>query len=351
MNEQSPFNRIEAELNHWKSREERFNAVFSLNSSNSRSLLIEKLRQYERIAAKYRFSNNREEQSALRILKMETAQMTKMLYPNLLMRLLRKIIVNPLRSRISAKKDADKVNENSRLLHEEVQRIGFPDLSYKIKQQIETDGENFQIPVSYYINEKEKISNELSFSKGSNGQYYFDGFRSTLTNNLKPEESREHFFRNAPNLNFSLNNTSNLLSGRSVQHNGSWFQLDFNDRDIKGSYHLKEFRPGYGYDLEKAIKTLPFKKMPNQSEADKLKESLKQGAKVPVFLMQNGNEYRFYIEANPQFKSVNIYDQNSRKVKIDVSSNDKIQQAVKKIHTLEKAPKIPPGRKANSLSK
>ena len=41
-------NRVEAELNQWRSREERFSKLFSFSLSNNRALLKEKLDYYDR---------------------------------------------------------------------------------------------------------------------------------------------------------------------------------------------------------------------------------------------------------------------------------------------------------------
>ena len=50
---------------------------------------------------------------------------------------------------------------------------------------------------------------------------------------------------------------------------------------------------------------------------------------MPVILIKNGNEHRFYIEANPQFKSVNIYDEHSRKITLSTALGNKTMETVK----------------------
>jgi hypothetical protein len=151
MNEQLPVNRVEMELSQWRSREERFSKLFSFSLSNNRSLLKEKLYHYERIASKYKGSPNMDEQFALRMLKQEKSRVLKQLYPNLLVRLVRKVFVVPLIEQIAVRQDLKEVELNSQLLHEQVQHIGFRDLSAKIDQQIRQGHEQFTIPSSYYI--------------------------------------------------------------------------------------------------------------------------------------------------------------------------------------------------------
>ncbi|TRX30275.1 hypothetical protein FNW52_20350, partial [Flavobacterium sp. ZT3R18] len=309
MNEPLPVNRVETELSQWRSREERFSKLFSFSLSNNRTLLKEKLHHYERIAAKYKSSQNLDERFALRMLKQEKNRILKQLYPNLLVRLVRKVLVAPLIEQISIRQDLKEVEQNSQSLHDLVQRIGFRDLSARIDQQISQGQDQFSIPVSYYINEKERLDHQLTFVKDQAGHYQFEGYKTALQNESKPEETRQHYFKMQEDYSIDTTQAYNLLAGRAIQKEGSWIQLDLNDKDSNGNYLIKEFHSGYGYDLEKAVQQLPLKELSNKTEADKLQDALKQGSRQSVILIKNGNEHRFYIEANPQFKLVNIYDE------------------------------------------
>jgi len=331
MSEQLPVNRVEMELKQWHSREERFSKLFNFSLSNNRSLLKEKLHHYERIGTKYKGTTNLDERFALQLLKQEKNKILKQLYPNLLVRFVRKLLVAPIINQIAVRKDAKEEEKNNQSLHEQVQRIGFKDLSDKIEQQIKLGHEHFNIPVSYYINEKERLDHELSFSKDQSGKYQFDGYKTTLQNELKPEENRSQYFKLQEGNSVDTIQAYNLLAGRAVQKDKSWIQLDLNDKDATGNHRIKEFNSGYGYDLEKAIQQLPLKELTSKIEADKLKDSLKQGNRLPVTLIKNGNEHRFYIEANPQFKSVIIYDEHSRKITLSTALGNKTMETVKQI--------------------
>lgn len=331
MNEQLPVNRVEMELNQWRSREERFSKLFSFSLSNQRSLLKEKLYHFERIATKYKSSPNMDERFALRMLKQENNRILKQLYPNLLVRLSRKIFIAPLIEQIKVHQDQKEIELSNQSLHDQVQRIGFRDLSASIDRQIRQGHEQFTIPSSYYINEKERLHHELSFVKDQRGQYQFEGYKTTLQNESKPEENRKHFFKMREDHAVDAIQAYNLLAGRSVQKEGSWMQLDLNDKDPDGNYRIKEFHSGYGYDLEKAVQQVPLKELSNRTEADKLKDALKQGNRQSVILIKNGNEHRFYIEANPQFKTVNIYDEQSRKVTLATALGNKPMETVKQM--------------------
>jgi len=331
MNEQLPINRVEMELNQWRSREERFSKLFNFSLSNNRSLIKEKLHHYERIGTKYKGSKNIEERFALQMLKQEKDKILKQLYPNLLVRLIHKLVVATLIDQIAVRKDVKEEQKNNQALCDQVQRIGFRDLSNQIDQQMKQGHQQFTIPVSYYVNEKERLDHELFFVKDQSGQYQFEGYTASLNNELKPEENRNQYFKVEQENSVDTTQAYNLLAGRAVQKEKSWIQLDLNDKDASGNHRIKEFHSGYGYDLEKALQQLPLKELSNKTQTDKLKDDLKQGNRLPVTLIKNGNEHQFYIEANPQFKSVNIYDEHSRKITLSTALGDKTMETVKQI--------------------
>jgi len=339
MNEQLPVNRVEMELKQWHSREERFSKLFNFSLSNSRSLLKEKLHHYERIGAKYKGTTNLDERFALQMLKQEKNKILKQLYPNLLVRLIRKLVVAPLIDQIAVHTDVKEAQKNNQALYDQVQRIGFKDLSNQIDHQIKQGQEQFSIPISYYINEKERLDHEVSFSKDQSGQYQFDGYKTTLQNESKPDENRSQYFKLQEGNSVDTIQAYNLLAGRAVQKEKSWIQLDLNDKDATGNHRIKEFHSGYGYDLEKAVEQLPLKELLNKTEADKLKGDLKQGNRLPVTLIKNGNEHRFYIESNPQFKSINIYDEHSRKITLSTALGNKTMETVKQIQKTNESQK------------
>lgn len=329
MNNQYFSNRVEADLSRWCSREERLNKLFSFPLSSNRALLREKLEYYERVSARYRGTPNLDERFALRMLREERRQMEKQLYPNLLTRLLRRILITPATRQNVIRQDIKKIRENSQALHQQVKRTGFPDLSAKVDEQIRQGQQQFSIPVSYYLNDKERLDHQLSFVKDQAGQYHFEGYKTALYNETRPGEKRQQYFSMSHEHDISVTEAYNLMSGRSIQNRGTWLQLDFNDNDSNGNFRVKQFHFDYGYDLDKALQQLPLKELLNKRETDTMKEKLKNGERISVSFVKDGKEQRFYIEANPQFKSVNIYDEYSRKITLHTALGNKSTDAMR----------------------
>ncbi|MCD0474071.1 hypothetical protein LPB87_06650 [Flavobacterium sp. EDS] len=340
MNESLPVNRVEMELNQWRSREERFSKLFNFSLSNNRSLIKEKLHHYERIGTKYKGTKNIEERFALQMLKQEKNKILKQLYPNLLVRLIRKLVVAPLIDQIAVRNDVKEEQKNNQALYDQVQRIGFKDLSSHIEQQLKQGQEQFTIPISYYVNEKERLYHELSFAKDQSGRYQFGGYKTTFQNESNPEENRSQYFKVQHENSINVTEAYNLLAGRAIQKEGSWRQLDLNDKDVSGDHRIKEFHSSYGYSLESALQELPLKELSNKTNACKLQDALRQGNRELVTLLKNGKEHQFYIEANPQFKSVNIYDGHSRKITLATALGDKKTETVRQIQKVSETPRM-----------
>lgn len=345
MNNDQVVNRVEAALQQWRNKEDRFSRIFTFSLSSNRALLKEKLEFYERVAAKYRGTQDQDERFALKMLRQERNRVEKQLYPNPMIRLLRRILVVPILNQLVIRQDNKRIEQNSQSLHDQVQRAGFNNLSEKIDQQIKLGQQQFSLPVSYYINDRERLDHQLSFVKDQNGAYHFEGYQTGLYNESKPDEKRQQFFRMGEGNDVNVTGAYNLLSGRCIQRDGTWFQLDFNDKDAQGNYKIKQFHTDYGYDLEKILKDLPLKELLNKGEADKLREALKDGNRISVSFIKDGNEQRFYIEANPQFRSVNIYDEHSKKVTINAALGNKTTDVLKETNKVKEQQQIGQSRK------
>lgn len=337
MNNRLPINRVENDLQQWRSREERFSKLFSFNLSGNKALLKEKLRYYDSIAAKYKGTPSQDERFALRMLKQERRQIERVLYSNLLLRLLRRMIV-PVRQQYAVKQEIKQTATNMDALQNTLQRNGFGNVLLQLQENIGKGQSQFSLPVSQYVNEKERLDYHLSFSKDHNGAYRFDGYRATLLNDQKPDSKRQQYFNREPGSDVTASQAYNLLTGRAVMKEQAmldgmaqqrWMQLDFNDKDMQGNFKVREFHAGYGYDLMKALQQLPLKDLQEQRQTEKLLEGLKTGNRQAVSFVKDGKEQRFYIEANPQHKSINIYDEHAKKISLSSALGNKTMEAVK----------------------
>ncbi|PLK44998.1 hypothetical protein [Emticicia sp. TH156] len=332
MKNQLAQNRVEIELNHWQSREARFTKLFSFSLSTNKALLKEKLRYYERVTAKYKGTNDPDERFALHLLRQESRRMEKQLYPNLFLRMLRRLLIIPIREQAIIHKDKKNAEQNSRSLQVQLQQVGFTIVPSKLDELLKQGQNQFTIPISYYINENERMDHILSFSKDQIGIFQFTGFQTKLYDETQPASRKQHYFELKEGIH--VNCAYHLLKGRAIQKEDRWIQIDFNDKDAKGSYRMKEFHSSFGYDLQKVLQDLPIKELQERDTTYQLLDRLKQGSREAVSFLRNGKEQRYYIEANPQFKSVNIYDSHSRKITLSAALGGKTMEALKVSHTV-----------------
>jgi len=325
------FNRVEYEAGQWRSREERLARMFSA-SLYSRPFLSEKLAYFDRIAAKYGGTDDPDEKFSLRVLKQERREIERKLYPNVLLRMVRRMLVVPFRNEISARQQARLSQENILALQAQLESAGFLGISAKLKEAIGQGNPNIPISLSYYVEPTIRMDFDLSLSRDSQGSIRLEGYKAYLYNEAKPGERREQFFSAAKGKCIDTKSSLNLLQGRAVEQDGNWIQLDFNDRDAKGQYRTKEFPAAYGFDIEKQIRSLPIKELLDQKETSKLVAALKSGSCHAVSFIRDGKERRYYIEANPQFKSVNIYDEHSRKITVGTAMGNKTMETLSLAH-------------------
>ena len=330
MKNQFAVNRVEMELNQWRSREDRFSKLFSFSLSSNRALLKEKLHHYERVAARYQGTKDPDERFVLQVLQQERRRMEKQLYPNLFLRILRRLLVLPAREQTVVRRDLRSMEENNRSLQEQLQKAGFTGLTSRLDEQIRQGQSQFTLPVSYYINEKERMDHQLTFSRDHTGQYQFNGFQAKLYDESGQNALKQHYFELKDNMD--VNRAYQLLEGRAIQKEDRWLQLNFSDKDAQGNYRVKEFHSSFGYDLEKVLQSLPIKELQDSATSYRLLDKLKQGSREAVSFLRDGREQRYYIDANPQFKSVNIYDEHSRKITLSTALGSKTTEALKISH-------------------
>jgi hypothetical protein len=91
-------------------------------------------------------------------------------------------------------------------------------------------------------------------------------------------------------------------------------QMDFKETNDNGNYKIKQFHQNYGYDLDNVLAKHPIKELSNEQEKTRLIQSLQKGNRQSVTFIENGNEQKYFIEANPQFKTINIYDNNMQRL-------------------------------------
>lgn len=91
-------------------------------------------------------------------------------------------------------------------------------------------------------------------------------------------------------------------------------QMDFKEADSNGNFKLNQYHQNYGYDLEAALSKHPIKELESAKFKEDLMDSMKKGNLQSATFLKEGQEVKYYIEANPQFKTINAYDENLKRI-------------------------------------
>lgn len=221
-------------------------------------------------------------------------------------------------------------------LKKQVKYTGFGDaLEFQIKDNMEK-GQSFQLQHAAEFG-KDKLDATLNFKLSEKGMYFFNSYEVALHKDgadPKIEPLKQTFYINAPesalipnpdgnkggeqkewvNSNITLREGYNLMDGRSVQKDfvtkdqekfTSWVTIDFMDTDKYGNYQMKKKT---AFDLEGKLAEYPIKELANVEAKRQLIESLQKGNRQSVTFVHNGQEEKRFIEANPQYKGIKVYD-------------------------------------------
>ena len=117
------------------------------------------------------------------------------------------------------------------------------------------------------------------------------------------------------------------LTNKEGQLYNAWLQMDFKQSDDNGNFKIQQYHQNYGYDLEATLSKHPIKELENETYKSNLIDSLKKGNLQSATFQNEGSEQKQYIEANPRFKTINIYDSNMQRVDNRQSKTEKQSEA------------------------
>jgi hypothetical protein len=305
--------RLEAELRQWKEREQRYEKLFSSSVLKSKEFLKEKLRHYDEIRARTIADPTNQDKVAMRALQLERAQLARQVYPNLWSRLLDKMLsVFRINNQVAKVQQASA--DNTLEVRSALACVGLGEHFKQVEQQMKQGNRDFSLPVSYQVTEQERMELQLNFKRDDWGKYQFEDYKATLHSELEKGKPRQHTFSTAQVEAYNTHTAYNLLAGRAVMDaNGTWKQLDQNDKDAEGNLRIKHFGSTYGFDLENALMSLPVKDV----DRPQLLQQLSNGDNVSVMLEINNKTIPVSISAHPLKKEITIYDNTGNKVTMD----------------------------------
>jgi hypothetical protein len=212
--------------------------------------------------------------------------------------------------------------QNVEYLKNNIKYLGFSDSVYpELMKNMENRVPEFTISHSRDYGD-EKLEARLHFSKSKTSEIYFvNNYQATLIKANQEKVSQMIYLDRGNGL--TQKETYNLLSGRSVNTDlknkegekyNAWIKLDFSAKEPNGNYKVSQYHEAYKYDLAATLQKYHINEFKDETQKERLTQSLQRGNKHQVTFEKNGAIEKLWIEANPQFKSLNVYDDQNRKV-------------------------------------
>lgn len=213
-------------------------------------------------------------------------------------------------------------NENFQYLSDNLKYMGFGEnLRTDLEKNLNEGKADFQLSYKAEINKK-PFEVTMNFRKSdSSDMYFFNNYHASLEKS-NGEKVEQTFYLNKGK-GVTGKEAFNLLDGRSVhkdlvtkegQPYKAWIQLDVENKGKNSNFEVKQFHEKYGFDLKASVEKFPIADLNDPAKEKALMQSLQKGNVQSVTIEKDGNSHKMFIEADPQFKRVNLYDSNMKLV-------------------------------------
>lgn len=233
--------------------------------------------------------------------------------------------------------------KNFDYLKEQVKFTGFGDsLENDLREAISKQQPAFTLLHNRKFGNDE-VAAVLSFKAAPQSDvYFFNSYELHVKQEKAKETVKQTFYIGKEN-NYTLKEAFNLLAGRAVfkelnklektegeaaaykptgETYNAWVQLDFKNTDTNGNFKMKYFHENYGFDLVAALEKHPIKELGNDQERSNLIQSLEKGNRQSATFIIDNKEQKRFIEAAPQWKSLNVYDGNNKRIREKQKDDD-----------------------------
>ncbi len=223
-----------------------------------------------------------------------------------------------------------KQEANFAFLRDQLKNLGFSQqLDESLHSALKSGEHGFSLPQEGKNKTQDGLdtSYDLHFSRGTTTDLYF--LNSFDLNTISPEGmvTTSQQFPVNHNRGITAKEAFNMMEGRAVykqnlinkagEKYNSWIQLNPAEQDEKGNLKFKMFHDNYGFDLEKALDGLPVKELADSTSRQWLVKGLQKGNLQSVTWQENGQEEKRLLAANPQFKGIDRYDGNMKKIFVE----------------------------------
>ena len=240
---------------------------------------------------------------------------------------------------------------NEEFLKDSLKYLGFGDgLNQALDQNLATKQPSFSLDAMMLHGDKQ-MDFKLNFKQGKDGnRYFFNNFEATLSHtnaNGAPVQKKQTFYIDKGKA-FTAKEAFNLMDGRAVFRDDlstkenvtykAWVKLDLENPLPNGQHKPIMYGEDHGqkkFDLGTELSKFNIRELDNPDHKKWLINGLERGnlqlvnmvrgeAKVNDPADPTNKERVTFVAAEPRYKSINVYDENKRK--LFVANNAPIKQ-------------------------
>lgn len=215
--------------------------------------------------------------------------------------------------------------QNSEFLKKSLLNLGFGDkLNADLDKQIAAKSPEFNLVTQHEFNQK-TIDYTLHFKAGDNqDMYFFNKYDASISHKDDPAKDVNQSFYINKGSGITAKEAFNLMEGRAVhkqlynlegQKYQSWLTLDNKNLTENGNMKIKHYHENYGFDIDKVIAGKGIKELEDPKAKDELMYSLKKGNAQQITVSGAEGDKKYFIAANPQYKTVDLFDHQMKKIK------------------------------------
>lgn len=228
---------------------------------------------------------------------------------------------------------------NFEYLKDNLKYLGFGEMQNDaLETNLKEGKESFQLAYSAEVNKK-PFEAVLNFRRSdSSDMYFLNSYLATLEHS-NGEKMEQTFYLNKGK-GVTAKEAYNLLEGRAVHKEltnkagepyKAWIQLDFEKKDKNNNFEVSQYHENYGYDLKAAVGKFAIMEMDGADKEKALLQSLQKGNIQAVTVGVNGEAQRMFIEANPEYKTITLYNNKMQRLDQDQRLEILEKQAVKEL--------------------
>jgi hypothetical protein len=250
--------------------------------------------------------------------------------------------------------------QNGEFLKKSLLNLGFGDkLNAELDKEIAAKAPEFKLGLQHEFNQK-VVDYTLHFKAGDNqDMYFFNKYDATIIHRDDPAKNIDQTFYINKGSGVTAKEAYNLMEGRSVhkqlynlegQKYHAWLTLDDKNLTENGNKKIKHYHENYGYELDKIIAGKGIKELEDPKAKEELMYSLKKGNVQQVTVAGEDGDKKYFIAANPQFKTVDLFDHQMKKIKREEILQTE-QKSVRNLKQGEQKMEAAPAKKQSRKSK